>query len=231
MFLTFFNRFILTTPDLQQQRQPASTSQPLTFTGSTTIEGTKEERMESIFGGRIRGDARVSSSRQIVNKGRVIAGVDVPAKPLEPDNCCMSGCVNCVWEQYNDDIRDWRKSRNRAIEAISATEDKWPSDFDPPLKKLEIKNVPRELRAMKRKLSKEQKISTASYFPAHGKPGAQNILKPEHVEAHIKKLEKKEEEDEDWANVPVSMRVFAKTEAMMRKRKLARELAAKETAQ
>lgn len=32
-----------------------------------------------------------------VQKGTIVAGVRIPPKPLEPDNCCMSGCVNCTW--------------------------------------------------------------------------------------------------------------------------------------
>lgn len=159
----------------------------------------------------------MSSSRKEASTSRIIAGVEVLNKPPEPDNCCMSGCVNCVWEQYNDDIKDWRRKRNKAVEAISKTNEVWPADFQPPLKKLDIKNVPRELRAAKRKLSKEKKVSTASYFPTTGKPGAQNITQSQQ-EAEVSK----EEEEEDWANVPVSMRVFAQTEAMVKKKRAER---------
>ncbi|KAI5794284.1 oxidoreductase-like protein, partial [Peziza echinospora] len=28
-------------------------------------------------------------------------------KPEEPDNCCMSGCVNCVWDLYREDLEEW----------------------------------------------------------------------------------------------------------------------------
>lgn len=36
-----------------------------------------------------------------------IAGVLVPPRPTEPDNCCMSGCVNCVWDMYRDEMEEW----------------------------------------------------------------------------------------------------------------------------
>lgn len=29
------------------------------------------------------------------------------ARPQEPDNCCMSGCVNCVWEAYREEVEEW----------------------------------------------------------------------------------------------------------------------------
>lgn len=45
--------------------------------------------------------------RQQESKSRVIAGVLVPPKPDEPDNCCMSGCVNCVWERYREELEDF----------------------------------------------------------------------------------------------------------------------------
>lgn len=34
-------------------------------------------------------------------------------KPQEPDNCCMSGCVNCVWDAYREEVEEWAKARRR----------------------------------------------------------------------------------------------------------------------
>lgn len=29
------------------------------------------------------------------------------ARPAEPDNCCMSGCVNCVWDLFREEMEEW----------------------------------------------------------------------------------------------------------------------------
>lgn len=29
------------------------------------------------------------------------------SRPKEPDNCCMSGCVNCVWDAYREEVEEW----------------------------------------------------------------------------------------------------------------------------
>ncbi|KAI1003601.1 hypothetical protein K3495_g4604 [Podosphaera aphanis] len=36
---------------------------------------------------------------------------EIPHKPKEPDNCCMSGCVNCVWEIYTEDLEAWASAK------------------------------------------------------------------------------------------------------------------------
>jgi hypothetical protein len=38
---------------------------------------------------------------------RTVNGVPVPPRPEEPDNCCMSGCVHCVWDDYRDEVERW----------------------------------------------------------------------------------------------------------------------------
>jgi len=49
-----------------------------------------------------------------------IAGVLVPPRPEEPDNCCMSGCVNCVWDRYRDELEDWAAASAEAREKMKA---------------------------------------------------------------------------------------------------------------
>ena len=51
-----------------------------------------EQRAKIVFGSRLTGPQR----REVMkSKAEYIAGILVPPKPEEPDNCCMSGCVNC----------------------------------------------------------------------------------------------------------------------------------------
>jgi len=38
---------------------------------------------------------------------RTVNGVPIPPRPAEPDNCCMSGCVHCVWDDYRDEVESW----------------------------------------------------------------------------------------------------------------------------
>lgn len=47
-----------------------------------------------MFGSRLAGPGKREDN---LGKGTIVAGVKIPPKPLEPDNCCMSGCVNCTW--------------------------------------------------------------------------------------------------------------------------------------
>jgi hypothetical protein len=46
----------------------------------------------------------------------------VPPKPEEPDNCCMSGCVNCVWDLYRDDMEEWSAANTEAQSRLRAQE-------------------------------------------------------------------------------------------------------------
>jgi hypothetical protein len=46
----------------------------------------------------------------------------VPPKPDEPDNCCMSGCVNCVWDRYRDEMEEWAGASAEADRRLQARE-------------------------------------------------------------------------------------------------------------
>lgn len=68
----------------------------------------KEEQIAKarvVFGSRLAGP--VERRKAIEAASQIIAGVTVPPKPEEPDNCCMSGCVNCVWDTFRDELEEW----------------------------------------------------------------------------------------------------------------------------
>lgn len=118
-----------------------------TFEGNYTLdELSPEDRIARVFGGRIKGEERQSSSRREMGQPRMIAGVNVPDKPKEPDNCCMSGCINCVWELFNDDLKDWNEKRKTAAENMKKNGGVWPADFHPPVKFLNPENIPQETK-------------------------------------------------------------------------------------
>ncbi|GJN71802.1 hypothetical protein PLIIFM63780_005861 [Purpureocillium lilacinum] len=76
---------------------------------------TAAEKARIVFGSRLLGPAE-QADRLALKKSQstYIAGVLVPPRPDEPDNCCMSGCVNCVWDRYRDDMEEWSASKNEA---------------------------------------------------------------------------------------------------------------------
>jgi len=74
---------------------------------SRAPQNDKEEvlaKARIVFGTRLAGPGRQAER---MAQATEIAGVLVPPKPEEPDNCCMSGCVNCVWDVYRDEIEEW----------------------------------------------------------------------------------------------------------------------------
>nr|POF04054.1 upf0651 protein, mitochondrial [Quercus suber] len=100
---------------------PLRTVQPATRTAPTpppVDQPPRTEREEQIakarvvFGSRLAGP--VERRKAIEVASQVIAGVTVPPKPEEPDNCCMSGCVNCVWDLFRDEFEEWAEKSGEA---------------------------------------------------------------------------------------------------------------------
>ncbi|KAI1104996.1 oxidoreductase-like protein [Jackrogersella minutella] len=96
---------------------PSSPSGPET----SAKPATAQEKARIIFGSRLVGPAeRAERLEAIRNRSTLIAGVLVPPRPEEPDNCCMSGCVNCVWDRFRDDMEEWAAASTRAAQALQA---------------------------------------------------------------------------------------------------------------
>jgi Oxidoreductase-like protein, N-terminal len=69
---------------------------------------TKEDRVRVVFGSRLAGSGYERRSSDTPDATwRTINGVSLPPRPAEPDNCCMSGCVHCVWDDYRDEVEGW----------------------------------------------------------------------------------------------------------------------------
>ncbi|EAW13342.1 oxidoreductase-like domain-containing protein [Aspergillus clavatus NRRL 1] len=81
-------------------------------TPATTVKlQTPEEKMAIVFGSRLAGPGRQSrynaGTMPPESQWKTINGVAIPPRPEEPDNCCMSGCVHCVWDDYRDEMEEW----------------------------------------------------------------------------------------------------------------------------
>lgn len=88
---------------------------------TTATEPSTQEKAKVIFGSTLAGPAeRAERLAQIRIKSTVVAGVVVPPKPEEPDNCCMSGCVNCVWERFRDEMEMWAAANTEAQRRLAA---------------------------------------------------------------------------------------------------------------
>jgi hypothetical protein len=99
---------------------PPSSSQPPDSPPKTQKEITLE-RARTVFGSK----PGVRERRiEIDAASKQVAGVTVPPKPAEPDNCCMSGCVNCVWDMYRDEMEEWAEKSALARAALQARRDK-----------------------------------------------------------------------------------------------------------
>lgn len=81
------------------------------------------DKARLVFGSRVL-DQTKKDERLAARKAKAtnIAGVLVPPKPTEPDNCCMSGCVNCVYDLYRDELEEWQLKNAEAQAALSKVE-------------------------------------------------------------------------------------------------------------
>ncbi|CAK7210646.1 hypothetical protein SEUCBS140593_000901 [Sporothrix eucalyptigena] len=84
---------------------------------------TVQERAALVFGSRLAGPMeRANRLAEIRKRSTRIAGVLVPPKPTEPENCCMSGCVNCVWDRFRDEMEEWAAASAEATRRLKAQE-------------------------------------------------------------------------------------------------------------
>ncbi|KAG4424880.1 hypothetical protein IFR04_002040 [Cadophora malorum] len=101
---------------------PAITSKPPTTATTSSAPPISTVPADADSGPSILFSSRLSSPlerrSEIRKKSVLVAGIWVPPKPDEPDNCCMSGCVNCVWDRYGDELEEWAAARKEADVAV-----------------------------------------------------------------------------------------------------------------
>ncbi|KAJ5763244.1 hypothetical protein N7533_001925 [Penicillium manginii] len=94
-------------PEAQAQAQPEDKPAPTTLAEAKT----PQERMAIVFGTPLAGPGRQSRYKPgeapPVEQWKRINGIPIPPRPEEPENCCMSGCVNCVWDGFRDEMEEW----------------------------------------------------------------------------------------------------------------------------
>ncbi|KAJ5895412.1 hypothetical protein N7495_007103 [Penicillium taxi] len=109
--LSGYYKLVLNNSTRYTPTAPSTPAQPEHDSKPATKEQTPQEKMAIVFGTRLAGPGRTSR----YNPGemppeaqwKTINGVPIPPQPEEPDNCCMSGCVHCVWDDFRDEMEDW----------------------------------------------------------------------------------------------------------------------------
>ncbi|CZT16356.1 uncharacterized protein RCC_02199 [Ramularia collo-cygni] len=96
---------------LRQNDKPPADPSPEDSIPLTEKEKTLA-KARVVFGDR--NTAAEERRQQMESKSQLIAGILVPPKPEEPDNCCMSGCVNCVWELFREDLEEYAAKSKEA---------------------------------------------------------------------------------------------------------------------
>jgi hypothetical protein len=117
---------------LQTPVQSSTTTTTTTTPASPEeLEAIKEQTLAKariVFGSS--GSSRREHKDQISAASKEIAGVKVPPKPKEPtgDDCCMSGCVNCVWDIYREEFEEWSAAAKSAREKMVAMQKEGDGD-------------------------------------------------------------------------------------------------------
>ncbi|TLD34206.1 hypothetical protein PspLS_00206 [Pyricularia sp. CBS 133598] len=101
--------------------KPAETPAPSASPTPAPPPADAAEKARIVFGSPLAGPAaRAERLRQMREKGKMVAGVLVPPKPEEPDHCCMSGCVNCVWDTFREEMEEWVTANAEAERRLAA---------------------------------------------------------------------------------------------------------------
>lgn len=171
-----------------------------------------QEKAKVIFGTRLAGPVeRAQRLAQIRSKSHVIAGVMIPPKPEEPDNCCMSGCVNCVWDLFRDEMEEWALANAEAEKRLAAGQ-----DGTSPSGREEVERAP---SVPQQQPSVEPSLATSMDDDGGGSDTNWNNIGGQTGQGPGR-LTKDFWDEELYKNVPVGIREFMKQEKRLKERHL-----------
>ncbi|RFU24263.1 hypothetical protein B7463_g12077, partial [Scytalidium lignicola] len=175
---------------------------------TTAPAATASEEPKIIFSSRL--SSPLERRSEIMKKSSLVAGVVVPPRPGEPENCCMSGCVNCVWDRFRDEMEEWAAARKEADKALQ--------------------REAHERRKQKGTVGTGAGTGTGLML-GEGKKGAQHTMISMDDDGGGSETNWDIERvgDDLFAGVPVGIREFMKTEKRLREKHM-RERAVVETA-
>ncbi|KAI1809305.1 oxidoreductase-like protein [Poronia punctata] len=199
----------LSSSDVSTQSAPQPSAEP----------ASAQEKARIIFGSRLAGPAeRADRLQAIRDRSALIAGVLVPPRPEEPDNCCMSGCVNCVWDRYRDDMEDWVSATTRAEAALQAKRVQGSVDAMGNSRAIEGQTL-----SPQQQKERPNRINVSRSMDDDG-GGSETNWQPEELKRKTDHptIAKNMWDDDLYKNVPVGIREFMKQEKKL-KEKHARE--------
>ncbi|WPH02836.1 Hypothetical protein R9X50_00570400 [Acrodontium crateriforme] len=178
-------------PGAKPERMNVAMEEP-----SMTEEEERIAKARVVFGSRP-GQWNVDRREEIERRSTLIAGVSVPPKPEEPDNCCMSGCVNCVWDLFRDDVEEWAAKSAEAKKKMTKLQEQRSNSEATPMSLKEPKIPGHATKSMEDESGgSETRWSTIS----EGGSAVQG------------------QEDELFAGIPVAIREFMKTEKKLKEK-------------
>lgn len=182
-----------------------------------------QEKAKVIFGSRLAGPAeRAERLAQIRSKSQVVAGVMVPPKPEEPDNCCMSGCVNCVWDRFRDDMEEWALANAEVETRLAAAAAAAGKDGISAAGEQGVKGAPRIPQQGRQQQLKQQLSVDHAYAVSMDDDGGGSDTNWENIGGDTGqgpgRATKDFWDEELYKNVPVGIREFMKQEKRLKER-------------
>ncbi|KAK7565424.1 oxidoreductase-like protein [Phyllosticta citricarpa] len=178
---------------------------------TTSAKEETQAKAQIVFGSRLAGPTERKAARKAA--AREVAGVEIPPRPQEPDNCCMSGCVNCVWDLYRDELEEWALASREAKRRMKEMKAEGEKD-----KEKEMQVVAAE--SERRRLADAAAAASSTSMDDDG-GGSEALWSAEELggEDGFAAVE----EDDLFKDIPVGIREFMKTEKKLKQMHAAEE--------